>query len=95
MYNVVFYLTIVNKILRHFRSWLVRQYLYSSLFQTKGKQSQLKCTYVEERKQGMFTKPSKQAEIINFDPLIVIFHNFTNSTMQKNFSQSGLNAVNI
>ena len=91
----MFYLAIVNKILRHCHSWLARQYLYFYLFQTIGKQSQLKCTYVEERKQRMFTKPSIQAEIINFDPLIVIFHNFTNSTMQKNFSQSGLNAVNI
>lgn len=48
-----------------------------------SKQSQLKCVYLRKRNQPMFTRPMIQGEIMNVKPLIILFHNFTNRSMQN------------
>lgn len=54
-----------------------------------SKQAQLKCVYIRKRNQPMFTKPPIQGEIMNVSPLIILFHNFTNSKMQNATSYLG------
>lgn len=54
-----------------------------------SRQSNLKCVYLPERDQAMFTRPNVKAEIINYKPFIIIFHNLTNNHMQNATLQTG------
>lgn len=52
-------------------------------FQNVTRQSWLKCMYLPERNQPMLTRPRLKAEIMNYRPFIVVFHNLTSSSMQN------------
>lgn len=62
---------------------LTREICSGKIQKNVTRQSWLKCMYLPERNQPMLTRPRLKAEIMNYRPFIVVFHNLTSSSMQN------------
>ncbi|KAL3855275.1 hypothetical protein ACJMK2_014491 [Sinanodonta woodiana] len=56
---------------------LTEQLCSGKLQKTPKQQSKLRCFYLKTRGANIFSKPEIKGEVMNWDPFIIVFHNFT------------------
>ncbi|KAK3576226.1 hypothetical protein CHS0354_002828 [Potamilus streckersoni] len=56
---------------------LIEQLCSGKLQKTPNQQSKLRCFYLKTRDANIFSKPEIKGEVMNWDPFVIVFHNFT------------------